>query len=264
MRMTTPIPSVIRVLAEDQSADYAPWPGSHIVHRPGFDVWFGPPYYPDTTVVRHVRLTDDTVEDGVRSARDVIRTRGRTRAEWSIGSSATPNDLATRLVSMGMTPDAEVLNALVLRQAPDTGTCDVVVRRATSREDFRVFYRIQQAAFETDPDVVAQGEPFVDELFESTMAADHVATYLAILDGEPVATARATFTDVGVLLNGGSTLHRARGQGAYRALVAARWQDAVERGTPVLTTLARPTSYPILKRLGFEDVCEVRMFRDTF
>jgi hypothetical protein len=79
-----------------------------------------------------------------------------------------------------------------------------------------------------------------------------------------VATARATFTEFGVVLNGGSTLHRARGKGAYRALVHARWNDAVVHGTPWMTTLARPTSYPILKKMGFEDVCDVRMLVDEF
>jgi len=38
----------------------------------------------------------------------------------------------------------------------------------------------------------------------------------------------------------------ARGRGAYRALVAARWADAVERGTPALVTQAGAMSKPML------------------
>jgi hypothetical protein len=46
--------------------------------------------------------------------------------------------------------------------------------------------------------------------------------------------------------------------------VRARWDDAVARGTPALVSQARPqTSYPILKRLGFEDVCEIRRVEDV-
>ena len=49
----------------------------------------------------------------------------------------------------------------------------------------------------------------------------------------------------------------------YRALVHARWLDAVERGTPALVTEAMPeTSYPILTRLGFEQVCSIRRLED--
>ena len=82
--------------------------------------------------------------------------------------------------------------------------------------------------------------------------------YLATLDGEPAATAMAIPSERGVFLIAGSTAPWARGRGLYRALVRARWDDAVARGTPALVTQANPeTSYPILKRLGFEDVCTI-------
>jgi hypothetical protein len=88
--------------------------------------------------------------------------------------------------------------------------------------------------------------------------------YLAYLDGVPVATATATFTEWGAVLNAGSTRESARGRGAYRALVAARWEDAVARGTPALVTQAGAMSRPILERLGFREVCEIRIFLDEF
>ena len=55
-------------------------------------------------------------------------------------------------------------------------------------------------------------------------------------------------------LAGGSTREEMRGRGAYRALVRARWDAAVERGTPALTVGAESMSRPILERLGFIDV----------
>jgi hypothetical protein len=65
-------------------------------------------------------------------------------------------------------------------------------------------------------------------------------------------------------LIGGSTAPWARGRGLYRALVRARWDYAVARGTPALATHAVPdTSYPILRRLGFEDVCTIRRLEDV-
>jgi predicted GNAT family N-acyltransferase len=51
------------------------------------------------------------------------------------------------------------------------------------------------------------------------------------------------------------TLPSARGRGAYRALIAARWDEAVARGTPALAVQAQETSRPILERCGFEVVC---------
>jgi len=46
--------------------------------------------------------------------------------------------------------------------------------------------------------------------------------------------------------------------------VHARWQYAVQRGTPALVTHAMPkTSYPILRRLGFDEVCRIRRLEDS-
>jgi predicted GNAT family acetyltransferase len=87
-------------------------------------------------------------------------------------------------------------------------------------------------------------------------------SYLAYLDGEPVAFARALFGESGVALLGGGTLPHARGRGAYVSLVHARWQDAVARGTPSLVVQAGTMSRPILERLGFEPLGEIRLLVD--
>jgi hypothetical protein len=55
----------------------------------------------------------------------------------------------------------------------------------------------------------------------------------------------------------------ARGRGAYRALVRARWDDAAERGTPALTVHAGALSRPILERLGFVTVGDVTCLLDV-
>ena len=54
-----------------------------------------------------------------------------------------------------------------------------------------------------------------------------------------------------------------RGRGAYRALVRARWDVAVERGTPALTVSAGAMSRPILERLGFVTVGFAHGLSDT-
>jgi len=79
--------------------------------------------------------------------------------------------------------------------------------------------------------------------------------WLACLDGEAVAWAGAVAGTVGLFLDGGATLPAARGRGAYRALVRARWDYAVELGTPMLAVHAQERSRGILERCGFEVVC---------
>jgi predicted GNAT superfamily acetyltransferase len=66
-----------------------------------------------------------------------------------------------------------------------------------------------------------------------------------------------------MLLWGGSVRADARGRGCYRALVRARWDDAVRRGTPALTVSANDQSSPALRKLGFERVLEFRRLEDV-
>jgi hypothetical protein len=48
----------------------------------------------------------------------------------------------------------------------------------------------------------------------------------------------------------------------YRALLVARWEAAVARGTPALTVQADRMSKPIVERLGFREVGQVRVYID--
>ena len=88
--------------------------------------------------------------------------------------------------------------------------------------------------------------------------------YLAFLGGEPVAAADAIYLDEVVVMCGGATLPKARGKGAYRALIAARWEEGRRRGAPVLVTQAGSMSRPILRRLGFEEVVQIQIYLDSF
>ena len=72
------------------------------------------------------------------------------------------------------------------------------------------------------------------------------------------------YSDRGVFLIAGAVLEPYRRRGVYRALVRARWDDAVERQTPALVTEAlEDTSYPILTGLGFVDVGATRRLEDV-
>jgi streptomycin 6-kinase len=120
--------------------------------------------------------------------------------------------------------------------------------------------RIAGAAFDVAPDELEQMLAQADDAL--SRQGTRGATYLAWVDGEPAARAYAAYTDHGLLLFGGATLSGARGRGAYRALVRARWEDAVARGTPALVTHAGAMSRPILRRLGFEEIAEIWILLD--
>jgi len=81
-------------------------------------------------------------------------------------------------------------------------------------------------------------------------------------EGRPVGFGRGIDMEDGVALMGGAVLPEARGRGVYRALVRARWDHAVARGTPLLVVQAGPMSAPVLDGLGFERHGEIRLFAD--
>ena len=102
----------------------------------------------------------------------------------------------------------------------------------------------------------ATEEATVEEAF--AIERSNCEIFLAHVDGRPAGTARFVIGSIGVFLIGGATAAWARGRGAYRALVRARWDAAVVRGTPLMVTHADPaTSGPILRRLGLRHVCEL-------
>ena len=86
--------------------------------------------------------------------------------------------------------------------------------------------------------------------------------YAAFVDGVRVGFGRAID-----MVGGGRAVRRrgapeGRGRGAYRALVRARWEHAVERGTPLLVVQAGAMSAPVLTRLGFESHGEIDLLVD--
>ena len=98
---------------------------------------------------------------------------------------------------------------------------------------------------------------------EYTSASSPGRQFIASIDGRVVGTAFAALGAAGVNLFGGAVLEEARGHGVYQALIAARWEAAVARGTPALTVQAGRMSKPIIEKLGFAAVGEAHLYVDT-
>ena len=119
---------------------------------------------------------------------------------------------------------------------------------------------VQWHAFEMPEDDSAEARALLEDRWDDRVTLMHAVW----LDGEIVSTGTASPTEHGLLLYGGATAAHARGRGAYRALLSARWEEAVSLGVPVLITQGGAMSRPILERLGFERVGHVHMLLDNF
>lgn len=219
-------------------------------------LWMGRGDEPGWNVAQRFRLRPQEIEEVREEIHGILRAKGRTACTWEVGSHATPEGLVDRLLADGLVDDQPTALAIgmVLTEAPAQGTVNVEVRRAQTPAEHLAADQIAAVAF---------GGPVPTEPRERYEDPNNV-TYLAYVDGEPVGRASASYGEHGVTLFGGATLPEARGHGAYRALVAARWEDAVARETPILVTQAGPMSRPILAQLGFREVCEIRILLDEF
>lgn len=240
-------------LAENANAFTPLGPKDERIVTERYVLWLGPGDAPGWSVAQRFRFEPDELDEVRAELHGHLRERGRTACTWEVGTHAMPRDLVERLHALGLVDDEPTALAIgmVLDREPPAPD-GVEVRRVESDDDLFAADRIAAVAFGGPPATRRPYEPEPDN-----------TVYLAFVDGEPVARASAAFGELGATLFGGATLPEARGRGAYRALVAARWHDAVERGTPCLVTQAGPMSRPILAALGFREVCEIRILVDT-
>jgi hypothetical protein len=186
---------------------------------------------------------------------------------WWLDPGTTPPDLHERLLSLGLIEPRDrgsLLHGLACVTEPPPGPPDVEVRRVETFDDHLAATEIGWEAFGTRADRREAQRPHLESEFEAARAAEVPVTFVAFLDGRPAGAGRSVYSDRGVFLIAGGVRTWARGRGVYKALVRARWDDAVARGTPALVTEAMPdTSYPILKRVGFVDVCTIRRLEDV-
>jgi hypothetical protein len=259
------IPEAVRRLAEHPFTELEAPPGFEKIERDGFLLVLNP--HPSAQVLEPVGLRAEDVEDAVRESRAIARAAGKTLLAWWIAPE--DDELAGALERLGLrnedTPGFEAAeNAMVLLHPPaGSGGEDVVVREVAGFEEFRATSEVTLAAFEAPPamrdEIMAS---LVDRYAEYCLPGNPSRGFVAFLDGRVVGAATAALGVAGVNLFGGAVLREARGRGVYRALTLARWQMAVERGTPALTIQAGRMSKPIAERLGFEQLATVRLYVD--
>ena len=210
--------------------------------------------------VQRQRFSLEQVDEVLAEVREALRARGRTQTQWEVGSSAPPG-LVDALLGRGLVPDKDPYAvALVLTRAPRAVRPIFTARRIETLAELEASARVQWEAFGATPQEIEEARRLLPERFRESPHLRHSVW----LEGEIVCTGTSTPTEHGLLLYGGATLPQARGRGAYRALIRARWDEAVALGTPALVTQGGSMSRPILERLGFERVGEVHMLMDVF
>lgn len=171
--------------------------------------------------------------------------------EWKVFDHDAPADLKERLARRGFTiEEPEALVVLDLANPPKSLLLPgkINVRRITPdrANDFSsVLLEIWSPSAQHHLDRILESAKTLPEL---------VSLYVAYDSGKPVSCGWVNFTPSNRFagLWSGSTLPEFRGRGFYRAIVAARVQEACRRGARFAVVDAKPTSRPILQKLGFQ------------
>jgi len=211
--------------------------------------------------VQRQRFPANEVDEVIEEVRSLLRARGRPSTQWEIGSLAEPRDLADLLLQRGIVRDKEPFAVgLALRKEPPSPPPGVVGRRVETFEEYAAASEIQIEGFGATDEEAAERRDSLAERWRESPNIMHAAWH----EGALVSAGICAPTPHGLLLYGGATLTKARGRGAYRGLLRARWDEAVARGTPALFTQAGSMSRAILERLGFERVGHVHILLDEF
>jgi GNAT superfamily N-acetyltransferase len=210
--------------------------------------------------VQGVRLRDGEAPDAVAEVRELLAPAGTRVVSWWLSQLATPEDVETQLLAAGLEVVANDyrLAGLLATSPPPAGPPEIETRLAATAEEWATVRELQDGIFDNPP----ERRPTRDQLLAEFPRTSAVL-FGAWLDGELVGAGAASPSSRGMLLWGGSVRADARGRGCYRALVRARWDEAVRRGTPALTVSANDKSGPTLRKLGFEQVLELRRLEDV-
>ena len=184
--------------------------------------------------------------------------------DWYIGPSARPKGIADELKALGLGEPADsrgALHALLLTDEPRSVPPEVETHEVSSMSDHADAAEVRWEAFGLPPRRREHERGFLVTSYQEyqRMKGRSTISFVTTVEGKVAGAASALLSDRGLFLIGGSTAPWARGRGVYRALIAARWQYAVQRGTPALAVHAvQDTSSLILRRAGFKHICTMR------
>lgn len=223
-------------------------------------------HYPTYSSVQWSHTTrdlDEVIDEAVAAARDA----GARRVRWWITDRTVPVDTADALRARGF-DHVETVEVLALplhdprRSVPAPE--DVEVVEVVDRDTLVLAARLGAEVFDWPEATDAEIDEELAQIRGDEGAAYRSYRYLALVDGQPAATAGATVDGDALRLWGGSTRPELRGRGAYRALVARRLDDGLASGADfVVVKAVDDTSSPILRRLGFEVYGAERCFQLT-
>jgi hypothetical protein len=211
--------------------------------------------YPDRTSVQW-SATERPLDELIAEVRE--RARGTNPVlRWWVNGRTKPDGTADALMNHGfeLVETVQVLarkltsaEELTAALDPPTG---VEARPANTPDLIYLAGQIDAEVFGWPGPTPVQIQHEYDAVAKALGFPDS-GRYLAYVHNQPIGSAGYTLADNVLRLWGGGVLPKARGRGAYRALLAARCLQGIRQGATLALVKGRTaTSAPILRRAGF-------------
>ena len=207
-------------------------------------------YHPESAII-YSWLNPANVEAAIRE--EIAYFSGLDHdLEWKVYEHDSPADLKERLLAHGFeAEEPEALVVLDVKAAPAALLQPVPheVQRITNPDHLGEVATMQEEVWQEDFSGLM--ERLANDLRHHP---DHLSVYVAYIAGVVASSAWIYFPENSQFASlwGGSTLPAYRKRGLYSALLAARTQEAHQRGIRYLTVDASPMSRPILESFGFQ------------
>ncbi|MBK8251852.1 MAG: GNAT family N-acetyltransferase [Polyangiaceae bacterium] len=174
---------------------------------------------------------------------------------WTVGPVVKPADLGERLLRHGLIQS----DAFVMACSIDNLTIAPHPRIAVRRVDLSIVDEFTYAMARGWEMPAEPLDAFHRQILADSRGIHHL--FLATWDGQPAGASAYISLERSAYMMGGVVIKELRGQGIYTQLVAARAAHAKELGLPIATTVANATtSAPVLRRLGFSEICSSRSY----
>lgn len=214
---------------------------------------------PGMSFILYSRLDESNAEEVIKAEVEYIKGLNQP-FEWKVYAHDNPPDLAQRLADHGLELDErEAVMILDLAQAPSSllEPVEADVRLLTGREQLADVIEVETQVWGENFDWITK------RLGGHMEIPGYLSVYVAYANGDPACTGwiyfhpNSSFAD----LWGGSTVPEYRRRGLYTAVLAARVQEAIDRGYRFLTIDTSPMSRPIVashsfRLLTYAQACE--------
>jgi GNAT superfamily N-acetyltransferase len=207
-------------------------------------------------------FSDETADARIETVLEYFRSL-KLDMSWWVGPTS-PAGLGERLVAHGLVTDfvapgmAASLEGWSAPPVPD----GLQIERTRDAASFHEAMDVMFEGFEMPRD----SQPLFEERFRSYAIGPRAnqRTYVARLDGRPVATSLGAVLDGVVAIYNVATVPAARRRGGGGAITAAAMADAQAQGARWAILESSGMGRPVYERLGFREVTQVEIYAGNY